>query len=53
VPAGSVVVPGTRPKEFAGGTYQLNCALVIGKRTPATDEKTSLNEFLRELDVQL
>jgi 2,3,4,5-tetrahydropyridine-2-carboxylate N-succinyltransferase len=53
VPAGSVVVPGTRPKEFAGGTYQLNCALIIGKRTPATDEKTSLNEFLRELDVQL
>jgi 2,3,4,5-tetrahydropyridine-2-carboxylate N-succinyltransferase len=53
VPAGSVVVPGTRPKEFPSGTYDLTCALIIGKRTAATDEKTSLNEFLRDLDVQL
>jgi 2,3,4,5-tetrahydropyridine-2-carboxylate N-succinyltransferase len=53
VPAGSVVVPGTRPKEFPAGTYDLTCALIIGKRTSATDEKTSLNEFLRELDIQL
>jgi hypothetical protein len=27
--------------------------LIIGHRTAATDEKTSLNEFLRELDVQI
>ncbi|MGH8872003.1 MAG: 2,3,4,5-tetrahydropyridine-2,6-dicarboxylate N-succinyltransferase [Acidimicrobiia bacterium] len=53
VPAGSVVVPGTRPKEFPSGTYDLTCALIIGKRTAATDEKTALNEFLRQLDVQL
>jgi 2,3,4,5-tetrahydropyridine-2-carboxylate N-succinyltransferase len=53
VPAGAVVVPGTRPKEFPSGTYDLTCALIIGKRTAATDEKTSLNEFLRDLDVQL
>lgn len=53
VPAGSVVVPGTRPKEFPAGTYQLSCALIIGKRTDKTDEKTNLNEFLRELGVQL
>jgi 2,3,4,5-tetrahydropyridine-2-carboxylate N-succinyltransferase len=53
VPAGSVVVPGTRPKEFPSGTYDLTCALIIGKRTATTDEKTSLNEFLRDLDVQL
>lgn len=53
VPAGSVVVPGTRPKEFPSGTYDLSCALIIGHRTAATDEKTSLNEFLRELDVQV
>jgi 2,3,4,5-tetrahydropyridine-2-carboxylate N-succinyltransferase len=53
VPAGSVVVPGTRPKEFPAGTFDLTCALIIGKRTAATDEKTSLNAFLRELDVQL
>jgi 2,3,4,5-tetrahydropyridine-2-carboxylate N-succinyltransferase len=53
VPAGSVVVPGTRPKEFPSGSYDLVCALIIGQRTEATDEKTALNEFLRDLDVQL
>jgi 2,3,4,5-tetrahydropyridine-2-carboxylate N-succinyltransferase len=53
VPAGSVVVPGTRPKEFPSGSYQLTCALIIGRRTAATDEKTALNEYLRDLDVQL
>ena len=53
VPAGSVVVSGTRPKEFPSGTYDLSCALIIGKRTEATDEKTALNEYLRELGVQL
>jgi 2,3,4,5-tetrahydropyridine-2-carboxylate N-succinyltransferase len=53
VPAGSVVVPGTRPKDFPSGSYDLTCALIIGKRTAATDEKTALNDFLRELDVQL
>src|SRR3954454_246960 len=29
VPPRSVVVPGTRPKEFPAGTYQLACALII------------------------
>jgi 2,3,4,5-tetrahydropyridine-2-carboxylate N-succinyltransferase len=53
VPAGSVVVPGTRPKEFPAGNYQLSCALIIGQRTEKTDEKTNLNEFLRELGVQI
>lgn len=53
VPAGSVVVPGTRPKEFPSGTYDLACALIIGHRTAATDDKTALNEYLRELGIQL
>jgi len=53
VPAGSVVVPGTRPKEFPSGTYDLICALIIGRRTEATDQKTALNEDLRDLGVQL
>ncbi len=53
VPAGSVVVPGTRPKEFPSGTYDLTCALIIGRRTEATDEKTALNDYLRDLGVQL
>ncbi len=53
VPAGSVVVPGTRPKDFPSGTYDLVCALIIGKRTERTSEKTALNAYLRDLGVQL
>ncbi|GIU93285.1 MAG: 2,3,4,5-tetrahydropyridine-2,6-dicarboxylate N-succinyltransferase [Acidimicrobiia bacterium] len=53
VPAGSVVVPGMRAKEFPAGTYHLPCALIIGKRTERTDSKTALNEYLRELGVQM
>ena len=51
VPAGSVVVPGTRPKRFPAGTYELPCALIIGTRSPSTDMKTSLNEALRTFGV--
>lgn len=53
VPANSVVVPGTRPKEFPAGSYNLQCALIIGKRTDSTDRKTSLNEALRTFEVQV
>ncbi len=53
VPAGSVVVPGTRPKEFPAGTVQLSCALIIGRRSERTAEKTALNQYLRDLGVQL
>jgi 2,3,4,5-tetrahydropyridine-2-carboxylate N-succinyltransferase len=48
VPPRSVVVPGTRPKEFPAGTFQVACALIIGRRSASTDLKTSLNEALRE-----
>jgi 2,3,4,5-tetrahydropyridine-2,6-dicarboxylate N-succinyltransferase len=51
VPPYSVVVPGTRPKEFPAGTYHLNCALIIGRRSEATDLKTSLNDALREFGI--
>jgi 2,3,4,5-tetrahydropyridine-2-carboxylate N-succinyltransferase len=44
VPPRSVVVPGTRPKEFPAGTFQVACALIIGRRSASTDLKTSLNE---------
>ncbi|HSL25289.1 MAG TPA: 2,3,4,5-tetrahydropyridine-2,6-dicarboxylate N-succinyltransferase [Acidimicrobiia bacterium] len=53
VPAGTVVVPGTRPRQFPAGTYQLSCALIVGRRTEQTDEKIRLNEYLRDLGVQL
>jgi len=51
VPARSVVVPGTRSKQFPSGEYQLSCALIIGRRKESTDERTSLNQALREFDV--
>ena len=51
VPPRSIVVPGTRPKEFPAGTYHLSCALIIGQRTESTDLKTSLNDALREYGI--
>ncbi len=51
VPPRSVVVPGTRPKDFPAGTYQLSCALIIGQRSESTDLKTSLNDALREFGI--
>jgi len=52
VPARSVVIPGTRPKQYPAGTYQIPCALIVGKRNPSTDRKVSLNEALRDFEVQ-
>jgi 2,3,4,5-tetrahydropyridine-2-carboxylate N-succinyltransferase len=51
VPEDSVVIPGSIPKEFASGTYHVPCALIIGKRKPSTDLKTSLNDALRDNQV--
>ena len=53
VPARSVVIPGTMPKTFPAGIYQVPCALIIGKRTESTDRKTSLNEALRDFQVDV
>ncbi len=49
----SVVIPGTRPKEFPSGTFNTPCALIIGKRKESTDEKTSLNDALRTFGVEV
>ena len=53
VPAGSVVIPGTYPKQFPAGEYQVSCALIIGKRKPSTDKKVSLNDALRDFGVSV
>ncbi len=47
VPPRSVVIPGTRNKQFPAGNYGVPCALIIGQRKESTDLKTSLNEALR------
>jgi len=52
IPERSVVVQGTRMKEFAGGTFGLPCALIL--RTLADGEahdKLKLNALLREHDI--
>lgn len=51
VPPRSVVIPGTYPKKFPAGEFHVPCALIIGKRKPSTDLKTSLNQALRDFDV--
>ncbi|MDO5760721.1 MAG: 2,3,4,5-tetrahydropyridine-2,6-dicarboxylate N-succinyltransferase [Bacteroidota bacterium] len=50
IPPNAVVVPGSITKEFPAGKYNVNCALIIGKRKESTDKKTSLNQALRELE---
>lgn len=51
VPERSVVIPGTLNKDFPAGIYGVPCALIIGKRKESTDQKTSLNDALREFNV--
>jgi 2,3,4,5-tetrahydropyridine-2-carboxylate N-succinyltransferase len=51
VPRHAVVIPGTWPKAFPAGTFQVPCALIIGRRKASTDTKTSLEDALRENDV--
>jgi 2,3,4,5-tetrahydropyridine-2,6-dicarboxylate N-succinyltransferase len=53
VPARSVVIPGTYPKHFPAGEFQVSCALIIGKRTENTDKKVSLNSALRDFGVSV
>ena len=51
VPPRSVVLPGTRAKQYPAGTYDLPCALIVGERSASTDLKTSLNDVLREFEI--
>jgi len=51
VPPRSIVLPGTRPREYPAGTYHLACALIVGRRTESTDLKTSLNDALRDFEI--
>ena len=53
VPPRAVVVPGTRPKVFPAGTYQLGCALIVGWRQESHDLRLSLNDVLREFEIAI
>jgi 2,3,4,5-tetrahydropyridine-2,6-dicarboxylate N-succinyltransferase len=51
VPPRSIVIPGVRTKKFPAGEFGVPCPLIIGKRTPSTDLKVSLNAALRDFTV--
>jgi 2,3,4,5-tetrahydropyridine-2-carboxylate N-succinyltransferase len=51
VPPRAVVIPGTRPKKFPAGEFGVSCALIIGERKASTDQKTSLEQALRDFGV--
>jgi len=53
IPSRSVVIPGSFEKEFPAGKYNVPCALIIGQRKSSTDLKVSLNEVLREYNVDV
>lgn len=53
IPPRSVVIPGSIPKSFPAGTFQVPAALIIGKRKASTDLKTSLNNALRKFNVSV
>ncbi|MFN4103875.1 MAG: 2,3,4,5-tetrahydropyridine-2,6-dicarboxylate N-succinyltransferase, partial [Tepidimonas sp.] len=46
VPAGSVVISGSLPKD--GGKYSLYAAIIVKRVDAQTRAKTSLNELLRD-----
>lgn len=52
IPARSVVIPGNYIKKFSAGEYGVSCALIIGKRKESTNKKTSLNDALREYNLE-
>ena len=51
VPPRSVVLPGTRARAYPAGTFQVACALIVGRRSEATDRRVSLNDALREFGI--
>lgn len=53
IPRNSVVIPGSITKEFPAGKYNVNCALIIGKRKESTNSKTSLNDVLRDFNLSV
>ena len=53
IPARAVVIPGSFEKQFPAGKFQVQCALIIGKRKESTDKKVSLNQVLRTFNISV
>ena len=50
VPAGSVVVAGSLPKNGPAGPYNLNCAIIVKRVDARTRAKVGINELLRNVE---
>jgi 2,3,4,5-tetrahydropyridine-2-carboxylate N-succinyltransferase len=48
VPPGAIVIPGSRPRRFPAGEFQVATGLIVGWRSAETDRKVSLNDALRD-----
>lgn len=53
IPAGCVAIPGVWPRRFPAGEAHTQCVLIVGERKASTDEKTMLNEILRECPLEM
>jgi 2,3,4,5-tetrahydropyridine-2-carboxylate N-succinyltransferase len=53
VPANAVVIPGSRPREFAAGTFQVSSALVVGYRSERHDGELTLLDEARAFGASL
>lgn len=51
VPAGAVVIPGTRQRTFPAGEFGVATGLIVGWRSQRQEARVSLNEALREHGV--
>lgn len=52
VPNGAIVIPGTRQREFPAGTFGVVTGLIVGWRSEHQDHRVSLNQALREFDLE-
>lgn len=53
VPAGAVVIPGSRPRKFAAGEFEVGCSLIIGYRSERQDDKLKLAAEARDFGIEL
>jgi len=51
IPPRSVVIAGNYPRKFPNGTFQVPCALIIGKRKESDNLKLSLNEAIKKFKL--
>lgn len=53
VPAGSIVIPGSRRRAFPAGEFEVSCALIIGSRNEKTEQKLQPMDAARAFGFSL